>query len=76
MIKLLTSLLGLGQGTRTYLASAVLAALGGFLFLTGSDSTLALTLLAQGGGLAALRSAVGRVQAYLSDLEKRLNAVR
>lgn len=74
MIQWLLSLLNLGQGSRTYLAGAVLAGIGGFLFLTGSDSTLALALLAQGGGLAALRSAVGRVQEYLSALEKRLDA--
>lgn len=76
MIGWLLSLLGIGQGSRTYLASAVLVGIGGFLFLTGSDSTLALALLAQGGGLAALRSAITRVQDYLKSLETRLNASR
>jgi hypothetical protein len=74
MMQLLSSLFSFGQGSRTYLAGAVLAGIGGFLFLTGSDSTFALTLLAQGGGLAALRSAVARVQDYLATLDKRLDA--
>ncbi len=76
MINWLLSLFGIAQGSRTYLASAVLAGIGGFLFLTGSDSTLALALLAQGGGLAALRNAIARVHDYLTSLETRLNAAR
>ena len=74
MTRLVSWLLSLGQGSRTYLASAVLAGIGGFLFLTGSDSTFALTLLAQGGGLAALRIASAASMSYLANLEKRLDS--
>jgi hypothetical protein len=74
VIQLLKELLQTGQGSRTYLASAALAALGTLLLAAGGDQTFALFLLAQSGGLAALRSAIGRIQTYLKSLEGRLDS--
>lgn len=75
MITFLQRLLSTWQGGRTYLASAVLAGLGTLLLATGGEGTFATALLAQGGGLAALRHAIGRVQSYLATLEQRLESV-
>lgn len=61
------------NGSKTYLISAVMAVVGGALLYVG-DGTLGMILLANGGGLAALRHAVSKVQTLLSDLQGKLDA--
>ena len=73
MIPLFKQLLSTFQGARTYLAGALLAGLSVILLALGGDTTFAVFLLAQGGGLAALRSAIGRVHSFLATLEQRLD---
>jgi hypothetical protein len=70
-MSLLQSLLARLDGRKSYLASALLAVAGVLLLYTGS-STLGLILLANGGGVAALRHALAKLQAVLADLEHRL----
>ena len=63
-----TNTIALLNGQKTYLASAVLAFLGvGLLWL--GDGTLGSILLANSGGLAALRHALARLQTMLHDLD-------
>lgn len=66
-------LLSFWDGSKTYLASAALAGLGALLLSFG-DGTLGLALLAHGGGLAALRHAVARLQTLLAGLAAKLDA--
>ena len=73
MIDLLSRLLSPWVGSKTYLVSAILAGLGVFT-LTYGDGTLGLILLANGGGLAALRHALARLQAFLADVQAKLDA--
>ena len=68
------NLLNLLSGWRTYLAGSVLAGLGVVLLYLGDDK-LGLALLANGGGLAALRSAVGKMEEVLKELHGKLDSV-
>lgn len=56
------------NGSKTYLASGVLSLAGVVILLFGGDSRWALSLLAQGGGLAALRHAVAKLHDQLNPL--------
>lgn len=61
--------MSLWNGSKTYLASSLLAGLGTLLLFFG-DGKLGLALLANGGGLAALRHAVAKVHALLNEAKE------
>jgi hypothetical protein len=75
LLQLVAPLLQRWQGSRTYVAGALLAGLGVLLLAKGGDTTFALFLIAQGGGLAALRSSISGIQTFLTSLQQRLDSV-